>query len=153
MKRETTFCSGFTLVEVVLALGIVVFGIVIIMGLLSVLLQTHRESENQMRAADTASNLIAIRRVSPTNTLAAAADTFLPTLNQNWDSTKGAGYISEDGKATATASSAAFYATYQVGTNAGTGGRGANVDVVLSWPAAASANAQNHYEIFTAISW
>jgi Tfp pilus assembly protein PilV len=141
--------KAFTLVEVVIALGLMVFGIIVVLGLLSVVLETNRESKGQLGAADTASHMVAARRAAPTNTV---ADLVLPVINQDWNATKGTGYVSSDGKV-ATASQAAFYATYQVGTNVGTGTRAGDVDVVLSWPAAAAANAQNHYEIFTTVSW
>jgi type II secretory pathway pseudopilin PulG len=143
--------AAFSLVEVVLALGIMVFGVVVVIGLLSVVLQTTRESRDQMGAADAASHIIAVRRAEPTNSL---ANVFLPAVNQDWDSppATGGSYISDDG-APATAASATFYATYHVGTNAGTGTRAGNIDISLFWPAGASTNAQSHYEVFTTVSW
>jgi Tfp pilus assembly protein PilV len=142
--------AGFLLVEVVIALGVIVFGVIVILGLISVALQTNRESKAQVSAADTCSHILALRRAAPTATL---ANCLLPAMNQNWDVTRGANFILADGTPAASASAAAFSAIYQVGTNTATGDRAGNVDLVLSWPPQTAAGAQNHYEIFTTLSW
>lgn len=143
-------CTAFTLVEVVLAMGLMVFGVMVVIGLLSIVLETNRESRNQMGAANAASSIIAARRAAPTNS---SVNVFLPVINQEWDSTKGEGYITSDGAVTANASTAAFYATYQAGINAATGDRAGNIDIELFWPPAAKTNARSHYEVFTTVSW
>lgn len=69
--------DGFSLVEVTLALGIVVFGMVALVGLLAGGMQTGRDSMEDVHAANVAATIIAQRRATP---LAANTNLILPPL-------------------------------------------------------------------------
>jgi type II secretory pathway pseudopilin PulG len=76
MKRPGR--RAFTLIEVVLALGVISFALIAILGLFSLGLKTNAESSGQIRAANLASLLVAVRRGATTNTITGFA---LPPLN------------------------------------------------------------------------
>jgi type II secretory pathway pseudopilin PulG len=76
MKRPGR--RAFTLIEVVLALAVISFALIAILGLFSLGLKTNAESSDQIRAANLASLLVAVRRGTPTNTITGFA---LPPLN------------------------------------------------------------------------
>ncbi len=59
---------AFSLVEVVVSLGVFSFAMVAILGLFSLGLTTSKGSSDQIQAANLASLLLATRRASPTNT-------------------------------------------------------------------------------------
>jgi len=66
------FCrAAFSLVEVVIALGVVVFCIAAILSLFSVGLRTSRDSTGEMHAASVASSLLARLRANPRGDLTA----------------------------------------------------------------------------------
>jgi len=130
VKSRTNF-RAFSLIEVVVSLGIISFALISIIGLFSVGLKTNKESSDQIDAANTASLLMATVRAMPTN---CATNGFaLPDLNQ------------------ATASTNLFYNLYYVvGTNTGTGSKLANVYLRLWWPLTAPMPTNNpaaYYEV------
>lgn len=141
---------AFTLVEVILALGITSFAILTIIGLLSVALRTNGESVGTVQAANAASRILAVRRASPTNVFPGA---LLPSLARTWSATPTTGYVSEDGTPVASLSGASFYVSYEAGTNANTGVNMAGVHLWLGWPPAAKQNAPNRYEVYSVVSW
>jgi Tfp pilus assembly protein PilV len=67
MKRRTPslIASGFSLVEVVVALGITTFCLIALMGLFSMGIGAGRESANELEASHIASSCINTRRASP----------------------------------------------------------------------------------------
>ncbi len=60
MARE-----GFSLIEVMIALGVVVFALVALCGLLSSGLKVARQAKTELFAAQVASSLLAERRAAP----------------------------------------------------------------------------------------
>jgi uncharacterized protein (TIGR02598 family) len=149
MMRNTGL-RAFSLVEVVLALGICAFVLVALLGLFSTGLRASRESEEQVQAANLASQILATRRSSATN------DIHLPhfaipasALTNTYADIYGAngGQIGLDGR---TNSTAAYRIVCRAGTNAVAGARVAQVYLALSWPPGAPlTNAAGRYEILT----
>jgi len=73
--------DAFSLIEVVLALAIISFALIAILGLFSAGLKVNKESADQIQAAHIASLLISARRADPTGgTNSALAEFALPTL-------------------------------------------------------------------------
>ena len=127
--------DSFSLIEVVMALGIVSFALVAIISLFFVGFTTNKQSSDQIQAANLASLLVATRRAVPTNAIANFA---LPPLNRTYSTngtylTNGAG-VSLDGTTSGTRS---FNLYYQAGTNAATGPRVAQVYLLLWSPPSA----------------
>lgn len=60
---------AFSLIEVTLALGILAFGVVSLLGLFSLGLGEDHKSKTEMDAAHTASGFIAARRANPTGVI------------------------------------------------------------------------------------
>lgn len=132
-----TDSRAFSLVEVVLALGICAFVLVALLGLFSTGLRASRESEEQVQAANLASLILATRMASPTS------DTNLPhfalpanALGKGYGDIFGANgaMVGLDGK---TNSTPAYRIICKAGTNSATGPRLAQVHLMLSWPAQA----------------
>ena len=67
MKRHHTSNAGFSLIEVVIALGIFAFCIVAIVGLLPVGMNSVRSVSNENNAIHIASSIEGIWQVAPTN--------------------------------------------------------------------------------------
>ncbi|GEM_PF-4461457 len=146
---------AFTLVEIVMALGICAVALVSMIGLFSVGLKASRDSMNQVQAAGIASKVIAIRSASPgladsatTGTLAIPAG----ALAQSYGDAYGGAsprYVDTEGRLTVSGS-AAFRVSCSSGTNERTGTRIAQVHLVLSWPAGAAPElAEGKYEVTT----
>jgi len=144
---------AFSLVEVVVALGICTFVLFAMVGLLGTGLQSGKDSEDQIQAANMASLLISTRVAAPTNSIANFA---IPesAMTNGYSSAYAAGtnYLGYDGKTT-NAASASYRIVYQAGTNAMTGSAVSQVYLMLSWPAQANpANAAvRSYELLTYI--
>lgn len=140
---------AFSLVEVVLALGICAFVLVALIGLFSTGLRTGRESEEQVQAANLASQIVATRLAAPTATnLADFAIPLSALTNSYADISPSTGtLVGLDGR---TNSSPAYRLICRAGTNAQTGPRLAQVYVMLSWPYQAPlTNAAGRYEVLT----
>lgn len=116
--------AAFTLVEVVVALGIFSFALVAIVGLFVVGLNTNKESSDQIQEANFASLLISSRRALPTSVITNFA---LPPLNVAYSATgtyltNSAGVAADGTTNTPTANVTPVYNLfYQVGTNFQTG--------------------------------
>lgn len=146
---------AFSLVEVVLALGICAFVLVAMLGLFSTGLRASRESEEQVQAANLASQILATRLASP------SSDTHTPdfaipaaALTNAYGPVYGSagGYVGLDGRTKPNADSAAYRIVAMAGTNALTGSRTSQVYLLLSWPPqAALSNSAGHYETLTYI--
>ncbi len=147
IARDTA--AAFSLVEVVLALGICAFVLVAMIGLFQVGLTSARESEARLQAANMASLLIAQRTSSLTNAnfaipLAALTNSYGPAF------TSSNVYVADDGRITTSLSDAVYRITCLAGTNAATGPYASQIFLSLSWPPqAARANAQGSYETLT----
>ena len=147
---------GFSLAEIVIALGICSFVLVALVGLFSIGLKASRDSINQFQAADLASQIIATRSASPTKEIAGLSGTLaLPAtaMTQAYGNAYGTAtnYVGHDGKLT-TLGKAAYQIICSSGTTAKTGPHVAEVYFVLSWPPQATpANAEGKYETITYI--
>jgi len=145
---------AFTLVEVVVALGIFSFAIMAIVGLFVVGLNTNKESSDQIQAANFASLLISSRRALPTSVIANFA---LPPLNAPYSAagtylTNSLG-VAADG--TTNVGAPAYNLFYQAGTNSVTGPHLALVHLVIWWPLAAvppTNNPGGRYELSTQVA-
>jgi type II secretory pathway pseudopilin PulG len=154
-RRST---RAFSLVEVVVALGIAVFVLVVLLGLFGVGLKINGESKDQIEAGNLASLIISDRLAAPTNQLnmtnlaipvAALTNGFTNAFPGNQLTS----YVGPDGMLTNQAN-AAYIMTCKAGTNTFTGPNVAQVYLMLSWPAQASpanATASEHYEVTTYI--
>ena len=145
--------AAFSLVEVVVALGIFTFALVAIVGLFVTGLNTNKESSDQIQGANFASLLISTRRALPTNVIANFA---LPPLNVPY-STAGTYLTNATGVAAdgTTNGTPAYNLFYQAGTSTLTGSHLALVHLVLWWPLAAAAPTNNpgsRYEVTTQIA-
>jgi type II secretory pathway pseudopilin PulG len=69
--------AGFSLIEVMIAMGIVVFVLIALLGLLSSGLKVSGQAKTELEAAQLASSLINLRRAAPTGSL---QDCPLPSL-------------------------------------------------------------------------
>ncbi len=145
--------AAFTLVEVVIAMGIFTFAIVAIAGLFLVGISTTKDSSDQIQASNIASLLISTRRALPTNEIANFA---LPPLNvaypANGTFLTNAGGVALDGT---TSGSPAYNLYYQIGTNSVTGPHLSQVHLVLWWPAEAGLPTNNPsgcYELTTQVA-
>ncbi|MEM6823008.1 MAG: hypothetical protein AAF558_13845 [Verrucomicrobiota bacterium] len=79
MRFQNSSKTGFSLVEVTLALGLVGFALVTLLGVFVIGISTERDSVEQIRAANLATRLISERRNNP---LEGNSNVFvLPPLN------------------------------------------------------------------------
>ncbi len=125
--------NSFSLVEVLLALGIASFALVALIGLFALGLKTNKESADQIDAANVASLLISTVRAMPTNPPAQFA---LPSLNRA-TVTKTVQVAVDGTTANVSAANHSLNLYYIVGTNSTTGPKLANVYLMLWWPLAA----------------
>jgi uncharacterized protein (TIGR02598 family) len=122
------------MVEVVLALGICTLALVALVGLFGIGLQTTRDSEDEIQAANLTSLLISTCTASPASTLTNRASPPSAMSQAYGDAYQGVvSYVGYDGKLT-TASRAAYQITCQAGTNSVTGQNLAQIYLKLSWP-------------------
>ena len=152
--------SGFSLIEVVVALGIFIFAMVAINGLFFVGLDANKSSSEQIQAANVASLLISTRRSLPTNAMTNTMTMFaLPPLNVVCTGTTVRG-VATDGTAYVSGTSpyAAYDVYYQGGPTAMTGPHLAQVHLLLSWPPSTAAsptpsnNPSTRFEVTTQIA-
>jgi Tfp pilus assembly protein PilV len=157
MRAHKPNTHSFSLVEVVIALGIISFALVAIVGLFGFGLQTNKGSSEQIQAADVASLIVATARVTPTNLPPNFALPFTsPGLNQSMVSNTTSAtpvYVGLDGMSTNQAN-ATYNLRYVAGTNA-TAPNVAYLYLLLWWPPAAKApstNSGNYYQLSTEIA-
>ncbi len=151
--------AAFSLVEVVIALGICTFVLIAILGLFATGLQSTRESEEQIHAANLASMLVSLRASSPTNTITSLPNLAIPVSAMTnaygpaYGGTTSTKYVGIDGQTTNTAANAAYLMTCYAGTNAVTGSSMIQVYLMLSWPPQLSPTnaAAGRYELITQI--
>ena len=139
---------AFSLIEVVLALGLCTFALISMVGLLSSGMRVGRDSRQQMQAANIAALLVSVRRHSPTNNL---PNLLLPPLNRTLSDSPATVWVDAEGNV-AKQTEASYRLNYQVGTNT----VAANVALIhlrLSWPPAADpGKAAGQYELTTQVS-
>lgn len=134
---------GFSLVEIVLALGICAFCLVALLGLFSVGMKSSRESVENLEVANLASLLITQRRAAPTN---AAAVSLLPVLTTSANNTDTPRYITAGGEVTLL-EQAAYRLVYDIQT---TPERVSRVALTLSAPPGVDpTNARTRYNVIT----
>lgn len=155
-SRSSTSLPAFTLVEVVLALGIFTFAVVAIGGLFFVGIDANKGSSDEIQAANLASLLISTRRAVTTGTATAFANFALPPLSTAIAASGSGTYVmgvANDGTTTGTP---AYNLYYRVTTNAATTGTNvAQVYLLLWWPTALitpSNNPGNRYELTTQVA-
>ena len=145
MKRE--FTSGFSLVEVTLALGVAAFCLIAVFGIMPVGVQTNRNATSQTAATNIMAAVVADLRATPTfNT---TSTQFGITFGTNTTL-----YFDGQGQAATLLSPPSptpFQPRYQLNiTWSGTSGL-RYADVKVTWPAAATqANASGSAEMFVA---
>jgi Tfp pilus assembly protein PilV len=151
--------QAFSLVEVVLALGIFSFAIIAVLGLFSVGLQNSKESEDEIRAANLTSSLFCRMRSAPDVDLTSYGFPFAALTNAGgalFNATTSAPlYLKSDGTTASSASAAQAahgYAVSAVGSYDATN-RVATVSLTLWWPpAAAYSHATGQYGVTTYIN-
>jgi len=136
--------AGFSLVEIVIAVGIFSFVIVAVMGTMSVALSSTRDSEMKLAAAHTSAAIIGALKANPTN----RTDTsiFPNTLSGSSPSDL---YVDRQGRAT-NQSAAAFRLAWKLTPDATL----ANLvfcNIELTWPPNAPANTVSSHRVATSI--
>ena len=153
--------EAFTLVEVVVALGIFIFAGFALIGLLSVGLQNSRDSKEQLQAANIAEFICSTRRATPMTNFPASTGSQpgfpLPVLfpSQNNLAATTPTYLTWDGTTTTTVANARFGllynimapTTYVTKVTPGV----STVYLCIYWPAQASPTnaATGHFEVTT----
>lgn len=140
--------EAFSLVEVVLALGIVSFAGLALLGLFSVGLSTNRESIEELEATHVAQSIFAFRRASPLSTNQAGFP--LPALDKTNSVTESSPvYLTDEGHLTGNAAAAKFGMIYRVTPDPNSYG-GTKVYLCLYWPANVPASkAQGRFETYS----
>ena len=147
---------AFSLIEVVLALAVMAFALVAVVGLFSVGLQTNKESADQIQATDVASLLISARRAAPTATLASGNFALPPFPTAAGTVSNGTPVnLALDGTVAASAAAAPFKLDYVVTTTAAAP-KSASVYLLLWWPGTAAKPPTNspggYYQIATQVA-
>lgn len=150
--------SGFSLVEVVVALGIITFCVIAILSLFSVGLRNARESESEIRAGNLALSIIGRMRAAPREDLTAQGFLFGPLTNTGGPlfsvSPSAPWYLKGDGARAANANSALTSNGYAVSAEGSFDATNkiATVSFTLWWPAVATlTNASGKYRVSTFI--
>ena len=143
MKLRSRLVTGFSLVEVTLALGVGAFCLIAVFGLLPVGVQTNQRATSQSAAASIMANVVADLRATPkaNPTSSQFAITFGTAKTLYFD---GAGQFT-----TTLGANSRYQVNVTWNSSGFTGLRYA--DVKVTWPAAAtSANASGSSEMFAA---
>jgi len=144
MKKRKNFISGFSLVEVTLALGVVVFCLVTILGLLAVGINSTRVSTVQTSATNiltaVAADLQATPYSVPPSTKDSAVETSpvygitLPKTGASTSTTPKTFYINEDGTLSTTGATGALYRLSVWTTGSSSTNQETLVRLLLTWP-------------------
>ena len=164
MQRNTPWYRrsdqrAFSLIEVVVALGIVVFCGFALIGLLSVGLRNSSDSKMQLQAASIMESLCAVRRAAATNDLSSLQTNFpLPSLASSAGNLTASTnlWLTWDGQLTSSSSNARFGFLYNITAPASyssspTSGNFATAYLCLYWPPLVSPTNANlgHFELTT----
>jgi uncharacterized protein (TIGR02598 family) len=128
--RRTASNAGFSLIEVVIALGIFSFCIVAIVGLLPVGMNSVRSVSNENNAIHIASSIEGIWQAAPINT-----SITMPNIITNLDINSSANstyYFDEFGEPLASSTGATLKMDY---TTAVWSGNSTTLNMLFSWPA------------------
>ncbi|MBN8707863.1 MAG: hypothetical protein BGO12_22090 [Verrucomicrobia bacterium 61-8] len=149
MKTTAPSRPGFSLVEVVLALGIATFCVVALLGLFSVGLASQRESRDELQAANIAQSLIAMRRISPS--VEFGPDFPLPPLNGT-SVPRTLMQVDENGRATTSANKIRYWLKYEVDAPASNRMEPHRVYLSLLWPGNSPVDkATGQYELLSLV--
>lgn len=142
--------AAFSLIEVVLAVGIFAFVAVALIGLFSYGLKINRESVDEMEATALAQSLLSLRVAGPTNALTNCA---LPPLDQAAEiAPTSPVYVSASGALVPDAADARFGLVYRIRPQPVPAGI-SSVYMCLFWPAQAETDkAQGRCEIFRTVA-
>lgn len=149
--------SGFSLIEVVVALGVVAFAIVAILGLVPTGLQTSRNSQNDSRAAQIAQAVFAsLASQAPRqfSNISLPLDDNSPVSFDLSQSETKSFYADNDGKLVGTVASAAYEITAATNKSP-TGfdqGYANQVTLTVAWPPAANPTTQTKRDFVRIIS-
>ena len=151
MIRGSNRCA-FSLVEVVLALGVCAFVLIALIGLFSNAWRSSRESEDQIQAANFASRFLGVS--SAASSSSANPGGLSPArLTQAYGNAFSSASLFLDSTGALSANlppDAAYRITCLSGTNAATGPQVSQVYLKLSWPPQAGlTNEVGRYEIVT----
>jgi Tfp pilus assembly protein PilV len=155
------------LVEVVLAIAVLSFSLIIVIGMLGEGLSNNHDSSSRLQAADIASLLISTRRAAPTNSnltnfalpaLGGTNAAGLDVVNAVTNYTK----VQTDGTAITSVTNSSTQVVYNlryIVTSSGPQTNIANIDLVLWWPATLAANnstmptsPSSYYELMTQVA-
>ena len=151
---KLTVPHAFTLAEVVASLGICIFALVSLVAMFGTGLRDRRESQDQLQAANVASQIISNRLASPNGSVPGSV---IPTtaLTGSYAAVYPAsapGYVDSNGKLLTSPADAAYSIVCMAGTNPATGPHLSQVYIMLSWPPQAKPNnATGKYETLTYI--
>ena len=146
---------AFSLIEVVVALGIVTFAGFSLIGLLSVGLRNTSDSKMQLQAATIMEQMCSVRRAAPTNDLTHIQTNFaLPVLGSSLNnlSSTTPTWLAWDGTVTTTSANARFGFLYNItAPTTYTSGSTATAYLCLYWPPLVSPTNANlgHFEVTT----
>ena len=132
---------GFSLVEVILALGLASFALIALIGLLSVAFRSSRDTAEETRVVSILETMVADRMVSPQGTNSTMYG--IPPLSAESSSTI---YIREDGSVGSQASDARFRIDIRAHPAAGQG-RPGYMHFQATWPPGAAPSAASRLEI------
>lgn len=150
--------QAFSLIEVVVALGIAVFAGFALIGLLSVGLKNSSDSTMQLQAASIMEEMCSIRRAAPTNDLTSIQTNFpLPPLTTSAGNLTTTNlWLAWDGTITTSPANARFGFLYNITAPSGypsasTTGNYATAYLCLYWPVQVSPTNANlgHFEVTT----
>lgn len=141
---------GFSLTEVVLALGITSFCLVALMGLFAVGIRTEKESADILQVSHLSQKLLAMRRNTPDSNLGAKFP--IPALQPGSSIAKTVVNLDQNGLIAPSPAEARYALTYRVDAPAVGSRKNFSVYLNFHWPAQASpANAAGHYEVLASI--
>lgn len=144
--------TGFTLIEIVIALAIFAFAGVGLISLFSLGLNTGRDSTEKLLSSNIATSLLATRRAAPKNTI---QDFILPPLDVSKNNEAQPLKLTEDGFETTDPSKARLGLIYRITAPdpSITTRSFSQVYLCFFWPANAQpAKAMGRFEITTSVS-
>jgi uncharacterized protein (TIGR02598 family) len=137
-RRRAHYChlrysEAFSLVEVVVALGIATFGILVIAALLPVGIKSTKDSVEETKAINVMSEVIADRRATPYNQLSSVYQ--LPALTNMMAPVTNSFGVTSDDVLTAQFNQARYRVAYVVTPPASGSFNPYEVWLMVSWPA------------------
>jgi type II secretory pathway pseudopilin PulG len=146
--------KAFSLVEVVLALGVISFALVTIMGLFGVGLTIDKESSDKTQAADLAALILSMRRALPTTNDSTLP---LPPLTNTTAVTSNSAPVAVAINGTTITNNVPISDIYDLNyrISPGSATNMVNVYLLLWWPAGTKppiGNASSYYEISTEVA-